>query len=112
MLSPSKCKPAALAVRTGLRDARERRGIGVRELARSLGISPSVTSGLELGIFKPKPAVVARILGCLQIRGSEYDQIMDLAEQVENCNLVDQSTSPLVNLLWTYEQLASHVVEW
>jgi transcriptional regulator with XRE-family HTH domain len=112
MSSPSKCKPAALAVSTGLRDARERRGLGVRELARSLGISPAVMSGLELGVYKPQPVIVARVLGCLQVRGAEYDQIMDLAAQVENSNLVDQSTSPLLNLLWTYERLASRIVEW
>jgi transcriptional regulator with XRE-family HTH domain len=105
-------KPAVLAASIGLRDARERRNIGLRELARMLGISAQNLSNAELGTRKPDATLVARVLGCLRVTGGEFDQIMDIAKQVDISNFVDQSASPLIDLLWTYEQLSSRVVEW
>jgi transcriptional regulator with XRE-family HTH domain len=105
-------KPAVLAVSTGLRDARERRKIGLRELARMLGISAQKLSSVERGTNVPEPTLVAQILGCLRVSRTEFDQIMKIAKQVDVPNLVDQSTSPLIDLLWTYEQLSSRIVEW
>jgi transcriptional regulator with XRE-family HTH domain len=104
--------PALLALSTGLRDARERRKISLRELARKLGIHPANLSNWELGTTGPTPATVARILGFLQAKGTEYKQLMALAEHIGDANWVDQSTSPLIDLLGTYEQLSSRIVEW
>jgi transcriptional regulator with XRE-family HTH domain len=105
-------KPAVLAVSTGLRDARERRKIGLRELARMLGISAQKLSNVELGTNDPEPTLVAQILGCLRVSRDEFDQIMKIAKQVDVPNFVDQSASPLIDLLWTYEQFSSRIVEW
>ncbi len=105
-------KPAVLAVSVGLRDARERRNIGLRELARMLGISAQKLSNVELGTNVPEPTLVAHILGCLRVSRTEFDQIMKIAKQVDVPNFVDQSAAPLIDLLWTYEQLSSRIVEW
>ncbi|MFB9690320.1 Scr1 family TA system antitoxin-like transcriptional regulator [Amycolatopsis plumensis] len=105
-------KPAVLAVSVGLRDARERRKIGLRELARMLGISAQKLSNVELGKYDPEPTLVASILGCLRVSRNEFTQIMDIARQVGIPNFVDQSASPLIDLLWEYEQLSSRIVEW
>ncbi|MDS0133197.1 MULTISPECIES: Scr1 family TA system antitoxin-like transcriptional regulator [unclassified Amycolatopsis] len=105
-------KPAVLAVGIGLRDARERRKIGLRELAGMLGISAQKLSSVELGTRKPDAKLASRILGCLRVTGAEFDQVMQIAEQVDTSNFVDQSASPLIDLLWTYEQLSSRIVEW
>jgi len=45
--------PASIATGTGLRGARERRKVGLRELARTLGLHPSAMSNLELGTTAP-----------------------------------------------------------
>jgi transcriptional regulator with XRE-family HTH domain len=105
-------KPAVLAVSVGLRDARERRKMGLRELARLLGMSAQKLSNVELGTNVPEPTLVAQILGCLRVSRTEFDQLMKIAKQVDVPNFVDQSASPLIDLLWTYEQLSSRIVEW
>ncbi|MFI5590125.1 Scr1 family TA system antitoxin-like transcriptional regulator [Amycolatopsis sp. NPDC051758] len=111
-MAPVITKPALLAVSTSLREARERQGLGVRELARQLGVSPSRVSNWELGTHEPKPTVAARLLGSLQVGGSEFDQILEISEHLSDRNFIDQSSSRLVNLLWAYEKLASRIVEW
>nr|WP_255481946.1 Scr1 family TA system antitoxin-like transcriptional regulator [Amycolatopsis sp. SID8362] len=105
-------KPVVLAVSVGLRDARKRRKIGLRELARMAGISAQKLSNVELGTNTPEPTLVAHILGCLRVSRTEFDQIMSIAKQVDVPNFVDQSASPLIDLLWTYEQLSSQIIEW
>lgn len=101
--------PALLALGAGLRDARERRDISLRELARVLGIHPANLSTWELGTAGPNPATVARILGCLQAKGAEHKQLTALAD---HANRVDQTTSSLIDLLGAYQQLSSRIIEW
>lgn len=104
--------PASLAVSSGLREARERRNIGVRELGRRLGFSPSRISSYELGANGPKPTTVSRILGCLHVNGAEYEQLMNVAEHTGVKNFVDHATSPVTDIFSIYEQLSSRIVEW
>jgi transcriptional regulator with XRE-family HTH domain len=104
--------PATIAVSSSLRDARERRGIGLRRLADKIGVYPATLSAWELGIKVPPATAVAWILGFLQVEATEYDRVMALAPHAGDANLVDQSDPQLGHLLWTYEQLSSRVVEW
>ncbi len=104
--------PATVAVSSSLRDARKRRGIGLRRLADKIGVHPAVLSAWELGIRVAPETAVAWILGYLRVDCAEYERVMALAPRAGNANLVDQSDPQLGHLLWTYEQLSSHVVEW
>ncbi|GLY38410.1 transcriptional regulator [Amycolatopsis sp. NBRC 101858] len=104
--------PATVAVSSSLRDARKRRGIGLRRLAEKIGVHPATLSAWELGIKVAPATAVAWILGYLRVESAEYDRVMALASHAGDVNLVDQSDPQLGHLLWTYEQLSSRVVEW
>ncbi|MEV4049671.1 Scr1 family TA system antitoxin-like transcriptional regulator [Amycolatopsis sp. NPDC049688] len=104
--------PATVAVSSSLRDARKRRGIGLRRLAEKIGVHPAVLSAWELGNRVAPETAVAWILGYLRVEPAEYDRVMALARHAGDANLVDQSDPQLGHLLWTYEQLSSRVVEW
>ncbi len=104
--------PGSLTISNGLREVRDRRGIGLRELARRLEISPSKLSGMEVNGKRTKPTTVSRILGCLEVKATEYEQLMNVAEHVDVKNYIDQSTSPVADLWAIYERLSTSVVEW
>ena len=104
--------PATIAVSSSLREARKRRGIGLRRLADKIGVYPATLSAWELGTKVAPETAVAWILGFLQVGRAEYDRVMALAPHAGDANLVDQSDPQLGHLLWTYEQLSSRIVEW
>lgn len=62
-----------------LREAREQRRFGVRELARRIGVSPGRIALWEQGKRVPSPIQVALILGALGIVGTEQKRILELA---------------------------------
>ncbi|MCG3756673.1 helix-turn-helix transcriptional regulator [Amycolatopsis sp. Poz14] len=66
-----------------LREARESAHWGVRELARRVGVTPSLISAWELGHRTPKPLDVAGILGALGVVGTEKARILYLALAAE-----------------------------
>ncbi|MEV6449038.1 Scr1 family TA system antitoxin-like transcriptional regulator [Amycolatopsis sp. NPDC051716] len=104
--------PATVAVSSSLREARERRRIGLRRLADKIGVRAATLSAWELGIRVAPATAVAWILGYLRVESAEYDRVMALASHAGDANLVDSSDTQLGHLLWTYEQLSSSVVEW
>ncbi|SEF24755.1 hypothetical protein SAMN05421837_102850 [Amycolatopsis pretoriensis] len=104
--------PATIAISSSLRDARVRRGLGLRRLAHKIGVYPATLSAWELGTKVAPETAVAWILGSLQVESTEYERVMALAPHAGDANLVDHSDPQLGHLLWTYEQLASRVVEW
>ncbi|GHG08848.1 MULTISPECIES: Scr1 family TA system antitoxin-like transcriptional regulator [Amycolatopsis] len=112
MPKPTIRPPATVAVSSSLRDARKRRGIGLRRLAEKIGVHPATLSAWELGIKVAPATAVAWILGYLRVESAEYDRVMALAPHAGDANLVDQSDPQLGHLLWTYEQLSSDVLEW
>ncbi|WP_372665833.1 Scr1 family TA system antitoxin-like transcriptional regulator [Amycolatopsis kentuckyensis] len=112
MPKPAICSPATVAVSSSLRDARERRRIGLRRLADKIGVRPATLSAWELGVRVAPATAVAWILGYLRVESAEYDRVMALAPHAGDANLVDSSDAQLGHLLWTYEQLSSRVVEW
>lgn len=62
-----------------LREARETRQWGVRELARRIGVAPGQIGVWEAGRRAPYPLTTARILGALGVVGEEMERIQDLA---------------------------------
>ncbi|MFG1645527.1 Scr1 family TA system antitoxin-like transcriptional regulator [Amycolatopsis sp. NPDC049252] len=112
MSLPSIRRPAVLIVSTGLREARERRKIGLRRLADKLSMSAARLSGLELATHTPRSPDVAHILGFLGISGAEYEKFMKLAKHVRDDNLIAHEDTQTFSLMWTYENLSDRVVEW
>jgi transcriptional regulator with XRE-family HTH domain len=112
MSLPTIRRPAVLVVSASLREARERRKIGLRQLARQLGLSPARLSGLELATHIAHPPDVAHILGFLGIGGDEHKQIMKLAKHVNDDNFIAQYDAQAFSLMWTYGQLSDRIVEW
>lgn len=74
--------PRARALGPALRDARTGQELGLREFAKSLGRDPSLLSRWETGDRTPPQTEVAHILGNLHIAGKRYDEILELAESV------------------------------
>lgn len=69
--------PAAPGFGAALRARRERAGIGIRELARQIEVSPAYLSKLEGGdIQSPDPEKIIRLAGVL---GDPPDQLLLLA---------------------------------
>ncbi|MEU8632738.1 Scr1 family TA system antitoxin-like transcriptional regulator [Amycolatopsis sp. NPDC048633] len=112
MSLPAIHRPAVLIVSASLREAREQRKVGLRQLARQLGMSPARLSGLELATHIAHPPDVAHILGFLGIGGAEHEQIMKLAKHAYDANFIAQHDTQAFSLMWTYEQLSDRIVEW
>lgn len=75
--------PRARALGRALRDARVGQELGLREFAKSLGRDPSLLSRWETGDRTPPPTDVAQILGHLRITGARYNEILELAQSVD-----------------------------
>lgn len=79
-----------------LRDERVKAGISQRELARRLGLSPSMISQLESGVSKPSVGTLYSIVTELNlsldrvIRGEDYEESGDSSQ-------IDEPVSPLVH---------------
>jgi transcriptional regulator with XRE-family HTH domain len=112
MSLPTIHRPAVLIVSASLREARERRKIGLRRLAHQLGMSPARLSGLERATHIPYPADVAHILGFFGIGGAEYEQVMKAAKHVYDANFIAQYDAQTFSLKWTYEQVSYRIAEW
>jgi transcriptional regulator with XRE-family HTH domain len=62
-----------------LRDARESRGLTLRELGARIARNSGVLSRYETGERTPKPEDVAQLLTAMDIRGEQYDEILSLS---------------------------------
>jgi transcriptional regulator with XRE-family HTH domain len=71
--------PKARALGRALRQARQDRGLTLREFALQIGRDAGVLSRWETGERAPKPERVAQILAVLGLSGERYDEIMTLA---------------------------------
>lgn len=71
--------PKARALGAAIRQAREAKGLLLRELAAAINRDNGVLSRWETGERTPKPEQVAQILTKLGVEGSDYDEIMTLA---------------------------------
>ncbi|MBA0125246.1 helix-turn-helix transcriptional regulator [Haloechinothrix sp. YIM 98757] len=71
--------PRARALSAALRDARVSRDVGLRELARRVGISHTLVSQWEQGHRLPKTEDVAAVLTGLGVNAEERERIVELA---------------------------------
>jgi len=59
-----------------LRAARQRRGLGLRELARSAGISKSHIFNLEAGCSCPSRSLALRLVEVLELTSTEQERLL------------------------------------
>ena len=55
-----------------IRTAREKRGVGLRELAKLIDVSPPFLSDVERGRRRPNPVIIANIAGALGLTDTEH----------------------------------------
>lgn len=107
--------PRTRALAAALRDARESRGISLRELARQLGITHPQLSHWERGVRLPKVEEVAGILGCLRVTGEAKDRLLDLARNAHEPNWLETSmpgVSHVLTALVECERTATSIFDW
>lgn len=106
--------PKARALGAAIRQAREAKGLLLRELAAAINRDNGVLSRWETGERTPKPEQVAQILTKLGVEGCEYDEIMTLAygtaeSQWVATSLPEQRQQMTAYVHW--EQNATRIVE-
>ena len=106
--------PKTRALGSALRQAREDKGMLLRELASTLNRDNGVVSRWETGERTPKPEHVAQILTTLGVTGRRYDEIMTLAYRTEESQWLattppEQRQQMAAYIGW--EQTANRIVE-
>ncbi|WP_084742943.1 Scr1 family TA system antitoxin-like transcriptional regulator [Amycolatopsis australiensis] len=98
-----------------LREVREARKFGLRELARALEIDPRVLSQWELGVRVPPLEEVARILGYLRADRTVTSRILSLAKHAKDPNWLDSHPADVPSALTAVvqcERSASLITNW
>lgn len=72
--------PKSRALGRALREARQEKGLKLRDFAAQLGRDPGVLSRWETGERTPRPDQVAQILTLLGVNGDRYEEIINLTE--------------------------------
>lgn len=70
--------PKSRALGRALRQARQDRGLKLRDFAQQLGRDPGMLSRWETGERTPRPDQVAQILTLLGVNGDDYEEIIHL----------------------------------
>jgi transcriptional regulator with XRE-family HTH domain len=110
-----KPSPGARALSASLREVREARKFGLRELARALEVDPRLLSQWELGIRVPPVEEVARILGYLRVDRTVTNRLVFLAQHVKDPNWLDSNPSDLpaaLTAVMQCERSASLITNW
>ena len=98
-----------------LREVREARKFGLRELARALEVDPRLLSQWELGIRVPPVEEVARILGYLRADRAVTNRLLFLAQHAKQPNWLDSNPSDLpaaLTAVMQCERSASLITNW
>lgn len=111
-MSGPKIHPALLLLGYTLRDLREKRGISLRTMAKSLGIAPQHLSTWELGVSRPAAEVLGFILGFLGVDPLQYRQLTRIHKQSDRLVCVEQLDPDTPSLGHVYEELAIRKFEW
>ncbi|MGK3202968.1 Scr1 family TA system antitoxin-like transcriptional regulator [Amycolatopsis sp. MEPSY49] len=114
-MKPTSSSPGLRALSASLREVREGRKFGLRELARALEIDPRLLSQWELGLRVPPVEEVARILGYLRIDRATTQRILFLATHAKEPNWLDSNPSDLPAALtgvMQCERTANQITNW
>ncbi|GGS14517.1 helix-turn-helix domain-containing protein [Actinokineospora fastidiosa] len=74
--------PKAVALGSALRQARQDKGLKLRDFALHISRDPAMLSRWENGERSPKPEQAARILALLGVTGQRYDEVMTLVHGI------------------------------
>jgi transcriptional regulator with XRE-family HTH domain len=101
--------PRARALGFGLRTCREARNLGVRQLARKIGVHAQELSNWEYGKRIPKVEQVALLMGALVVEPGERARLLDLARSAHEPSWLEASKTGVYVL---YEREASELFGW
>ncbi|MET9002578.1 helix-turn-helix transcriptional regulator [Amycolatopsis sp. NPDC004169] len=101
--------PRARALGFGLRTCREARNLGVRQLARKIGVHAQELSNWEYGKRIPKVEQVALLMGALVVEPEERKRLLELARGATEESWLEASKTGIYVL---YEREASEVFGW
>ena len=105
-------RPALLLLGGILRQLRTDRGMSLRSLARRLGFTAAELSAWELGTRRPPAEAAAFIVGYLQAKPADYQQLLKLHRQSDHFSYVEETSPGATNLQDLYESHAVRVFEW
>jgi transcriptional regulator with XRE-family HTH domain len=107
--------PRAVALGAALREVREAKKFGLRELSRALDLNPSLVAHWEAGTRIPSIEDVSTMLGFFRVIGESKRRIMDLARNVRDPNWMatgEAELTPELTTLLQYEQGAKSISAW
>src|SRR3954451_23523442 len=107
--------PRARALGFGLRACRTDRDLGVRELARLIGVLPQELSNWEYGKGIPKVEQVALLLGVLVVEPGERARLLELAKNAREPSWLEKmvpDVEPIVSTYAEYERDATAIFAW
>ncbi|WP_410673236.1 Scr1 family TA system antitoxin-like transcriptional regulator [Amycolatopsis sp. cmx-4-68] len=114
-MKPTSSSPGLRALSASLREVREARKYGLRELSRALEIDPRLLSQWELGIRVPPVEEVARILGYLRVDRTTTQRILFLATHAREPNWLDSNPADVpaaLTAVMQCERSASVITNW
>lgn len=114
-MKPTSSSPGLRALSASLREVREARKFGLRELARALEIDPRLLSQWELGMRVPPVEEVGRILGYLRVAKEAAERILFLAKHAKDPNWLDSNPVDLpaaLTAVMQCERTASLITNW
>ncbi|VVJ21320.1 Transcriptional regulator [Amycolatopsis camponoti] len=107
--------PRARALGFGLRACRTDRDLGVRELARLIGVLPQELSNWEYGKRIPKVEQVALLMGVLVVEPRERARLLDLAGNARELSWLEKAVpgvAPSAGAYAEYERAAEAMFDW
>jgi len=112
MTKTNYCLTALLVLSASLRAARTAEGLGLRHLARKLGVSAQLLSLWETGKRSPAVEDTAHLLGYLRVNPREYHRIMQLRYQIDNPIAVETLSTGSTGQLHAIQEISIRTFEW
>ncbi|MGW4057936.1 helix-turn-helix domain-containing protein [Amycolatopsis sp. NPDC004747] len=105
--------PRARALGFGLRSCREARNLGVRQLARKIGVHAQELSNWEYGKRIPKVEQVALLMGVLVVEPGERARLLELARTARELSWLEKEMPGPKGFTYVqYEREASEMFGW
>lgn len=114
-MSVTSGSPRARALASAMRDARKGAELGVREVARRLGVQHSTVSYWETGKRCPRIEDVGGYLATIGLSGAERERILDIAREVSQQSWLADGTPGMTNGLagvLECERTAELITDW